>query len=111
MTFNAQELNQRILVQEFTFTQDPITGAAIESWDDKFEVFAKAEGMVGQERFVANQTLFQDPVKFTVRYRDDIKAGDRVVWRGKNYDVQSIVDIKGKRRELLLYTEGGISQN
>ena len=120
MTFNPQELNQRITIQQFvTGAPDPNTGIpGDDEWVDRTELWAKAEGAVGRTRYAAGAAGYVDPVNFTVRYIElegdggdpgtvPLRPGDwRIVWRGLVYDIESIIDIKGKRREMVIGTEG-----
>lgn len=109
MSFNAQELNQRITVQEPVGTQDPMTGEIIVTWETFAELWAKAEPAVGREFEAAAAIQAERPVKFTARWRDDLDESMRVVWRGEPYNIRSLADIKGKRRELVIYTQGGVN--
>lgn len=119
MTFNPQELNQRITVQQLvTGEPDPNTGVPGEDeWVDRATLWAKSEPAVGRTRYAAGAAGFVDPVNFTVRYielegdnGDGVipfrPTGWRIVWRGLVYDIESIIDIKGKRREMVIGTEG-----
>jgi SPP1 family predicted phage head-tail adaptor len=118
MTFNPQELNQRITLQQKFSSVNPQTGIRSDEWQDRQDLWAKAEPAVGRTRFAAAAAGFVDPVDFTVRYIEvegdsgdqgtiPFRPGDwRVVWRGYAYEVQSIIDNKGKRREMVIATEG-----
>ena len=68
MTFNPQELNQRITLQQKFTGQDPNTGIQSTEWLDREDLWAKAEGAVGRTRFEASAAGFVDPVNFTVRF-------------------------------------------
>lgn len=109
MTFNAQELNQRITVQEPVHTQDPQTGEITVTWQTVAALWAKAEPAVGREFEAAQALQAERPVKFTLRWRDGIEPTHRIVWRGDTYNIRGIADIKGKRRELLIHTQGGVN--
>ncbi len=109
MSYNAQELNQRITVQERIDAQDPETGEITTTWQTFAQLWAKAEPAVGREYEAAAALQAQKPVKFTTRWRDDLRESMRIVWRATNYNIRSIADIKGKRREMLIYAEGGVN--
>ena len=118
MTFNPQELNQRITLQQLYSGVDPNTGIQTEEWQDRDDLWAKAEGQVGRTRFAAQAAGYVDPVNFTVRYIEvegdsgnggtvPLRPADwRVVWRGFVYTIESIIDVKGKRREMVISAEG-----
>lgn len=109
MSYNAQELNQRITVQERIEDQDSDTGDITFEWVTFAELWAKAEPAVGREFEAAAALQAQKPVKFTTRWRDDLDESMRIVWRATTYNIRSIADIKGKRREMLIYAEGGVN--
>lgn len=109
MSFNPQELNERVIVQEPVETQDPMTGYITVTWESFAHLYAKAEPAVGREFEAAAAIQAERPVKFTLRWHDEIEPTMRIVWRGDNYNIRSIADIKGKRREMLIYAEGGVN--
>lgn len=109
MSFNAQELNQRITVQEAVEAQDPMTGEITVTWETFATLWAKAEPAVGREFEAAAAIQAERPVKFTCRWQDDIEPTMRIVWRGDIYNIRSIADVKGKRREMLIYAQGGVN--
>jgi len=61
-------------------------------------VYAKKEDKDGDEEKESNrETAFADTV-FTIRFREDIKAGMRLVCEGVNYDILSIREGKERRQ-------------
>lgn len=100
--FNAQELNHRIEIQDYTTTTGPYN-EEIQTWEHFADAFARVEPVVGREYFAAQSVQTEAPVKFTLRYLPGINTTMRIVYAGDNYDIQSAIDIKGKRREMLIY--------
>lgn len=109
MSFNPQELNQRITVQAPVHDQDSETGDIETTWETFAELFAKAEPAVGREFEAAAAMQAEKPVKFTVRWRDGIEPTMRILWRGEIFNIRSVADIKGMRREMLIYADGGVN--
>ena len=103
MSYTAQELNRKITFQEEIITQDPDTGEMVTAWVDVDSVFAKVEPLVGREYMAAAAIQAEDTTKFTCRYRGDLNASMRIVFDGKNYNIQSIQNIKAANRETLIY--------
>lgn len=102
MTFTAQELQHRIQLQRRTLTQDPMTGEMSETWATYAEPFAKVEPLVGREYFAAAAIQAENTVKFTLRWRDDVTPVDRLLYGGIVFDIQSVLNIKSRNREILI---------
>lgn len=103
MSYTAQELNRKITFQEEIIGQDPVTGEMVTTWTDLATVFAKVEPLVGREYMAAAAIQAEDTTKFTCRYRGDLNASMRIVFDGKNYNIQSIQNIRSANRETLIY--------
>lgn len=103
MSYTAQELNRKITFQQSSIVQDPHTGEMIETWVDFVSVFAKIEPLVGREYLAAAAIQAEDTTKFTMRYRGDIDAAMRISFGGKDWNIQSIQNIKSANRETLIY--------
>ena len=100
--FNAQELNKRIELQAYVETVDPLTGYETQAWQTYAEAFAKVEPLVGREYFQAKATQAENTVKFTLRWRPGVEPKHRILFDGKAYDIQSVINIKSRNRELLI---------
>ncbi|MES2959799.1 MAG: phage head closure protein [Pseudomonadota bacterium] len=104
----AGQLDQRITIQQSTPTKND-RGEAIPAWSTLATVWAKAEPLRGREFFAAAQMQESVDVKFTIRYRDDITAQMRVLWRGQPHDIVSPpIDVRGQRESLELMCVQGI---
>lgn len=77
---------------------------------DQFEpvgapIWAAPEPLRGRELFAAAQHQAQIDVRFVIRWRADVLASWRVVWRGIAYDlVAPPIDTLGQRVQLELMT-------
>ena len=103
MSYTAQELNRKITFRKVTVTQDPNTGEMVETWADFVSVFAKIEPLVGREYLAAAAIQAEDTTKFTMRYRGDIDQTMKIRWDGKDWNIQSIQNIRAGNRETLIY--------
>lgn len=104
MSYTAQELNTKIALARATYTQDEL-GSPIATWVPYAEAFARFEPLLGREFFAAQQTVSESQAKVTMRWRDGIKASDRIMARGENWDIVSIQNIGYRNRELLIYVK------
>ena len=103
MSYTAQELNRKITFRRVTITQNPVTGEMVETWADFVSVFAKIEPLVGREYLAAAAIQAEDTTKFTMRYRGDIDQTMKIRWDGKDWNIQSIQNIRAGNRETLIY--------
>ena len=102
MSYTAQELNTRVELQRFTTTTNDF-GEEIKAWTTYGQAFAKVESLVGREYVAAGAEAGEVNLKVTMRWRADTTRLDRVIVRGKAFEIIDAQDIKFQRRELLLY--------
>jgi SPP1 family predicted phage head-tail adaptor len=100
--FNAQELNHKIVIEHQVTTTDGY-GGTVTTWETFAEPFCKVEPTVGKELFAAQTVYSKQPVKFTTRFIDGLDTTMRISYDGRTFDIQSVNDIKGMRRETLIY--------
>lgn len=82
------ELNQKIAIEKPPTTVDSLNQKTGE-WAVVCSVFAKVLPVRGREFFDASQVQSESTYKFTIRYRADVKAGQRIVWNDARYDIIS----------------------
>lgn len=108
---NLGRLDQRITLQRRVPNQRP-SGENKYTWENlptRPEEWAEANPMKGREYFAAMQMQVEDPVAFRIRYRADLDATMRILWRGQAHDIAaSPVDTRGLTEELWLYTVAGV---
>jgi SPP1 family predicted phage head-tail adaptor len=72
-------------------------------------VWAEANPVRGQEFVAAAQVQADKPMAFRIRWRSDVDATMRVLWRGEPYDIMAApMDTRGAREELWLHCVGGV---
>ncbi|KAF1055037.1 MAG: hypothetical protein GAK34_00624 [Delftia tsuruhatensis] len=102
MTYTAQELSTRIQLQRSTYVQNEY-GEPIYTWTTYAEAYVRFEPLLGRKFFAAAQAVSESQAKIIMRWRDGIKASDRIVARGENWNIVSIQNIAYRNRELLIY--------
>lgn len=103
-------LREEIVLQQRTDTVDTF-GQPVPAWADFATEWAAAEPDRGREFFVAQQLEAAEPIRFRLRYRADVTATMRVLWRGKIYDIKAPpVDYFARERELHLYCDTGLTR-
>ena len=97
------DLDQRITLQQRDASRDS-RGQKSETWINiatNPTVFAKARPTTAREFQSANATQALGTIAFTIRYRTDINADMRVLWRGIAYElIAPPVDPDGARHAI-----------
>lgn len=93
-------LRKRITIQNTTATRDSY-GAENITWED-FAVNRPAQvtPLSGREFFDAQQTQSGIEVRFNIRYIKGIKPKMRVLYNGEGYDIQSVINLEERNREI-----------
>ena len=101
---NAGELNQRLMFQ----TPKPKEGAyPVPGHDVYTKAWGKLKTLKGSTRFLAAQSQMEHNREFTIRYQskllDEVRPKElTVLWRNKEHEIESIEDIDGLRKEMLV---------
>lgn len=102
---NAGEFNQRLIFQE------PSQSGPYPKPDDEPVVYTKAwaklRTLKGSTRYAAAQAQMEHNREFTIRYQRKLLDEERpknlkVLWRGKEHEIESIEDVDGLRKEMLV---------
>lgn len=102
-------LRHRIIIQEKNLTED-LEGVTAETWGDVATVWASVEDLQGREFFQA-AVVSETKTRIKIRYRNGITSAMRVLLGERIFDIKSVIDPDGRKRELLLMcrevTDGG----
>lgn len=101
ITMKIGQLRHRIVLQEYTSTQDSF-GAEVQSWVDIATVWASIEPLSGREYFAAQQINAEVSTKITIRYRAGIKPTMRIIFKSRIYEILSVINTREQKRELTL---------
>ena len=97
------EMDRKVTIQTASGVQDAY-GEEINTWLDTLDVWAKMEWETGSEGMDADQVVSHDKVKFTIRYTT-VDAKNRIKYEGKYYDIETIQEVGGRKRFLILITK------
>lgn len=87
----AGRLRHRVSLQRLQETRDPETGAVISDWSEVAKLWAEVAPLSARE-FVASQAVQSEvSARITIRYRADITAKDRIVYRDKIYNIEGVL--------------------
>lgn len=104
----AGRLDRLVTLQSRTVTRNA-QGEDVASYADLATVWAEKFDLRGREFFAAQQSRAEVTTRWRIRYRDDLRAVDRVVYDGTAYDVVSPPAEIGRRLGLELVTTAVLS--
>lgn len=84
-------MRERVTIRSQAQSVDP-AGQITTTWSDVATTWARVEPMKAWEQQLAGRDQGARGYKMTIRYRTDIDTNSRVVWRGRNFDVQGVLD-------------------
>lgn len=64
-------------------------GGYIEQWEKYAEPYAEIKAPSGRTAVIAQQIQGEITAEITIRYRDDIKIGDRFVYKNEVYRIEA----------------------
>jgi SPP1 family predicted phage head-tail adaptor len=105
MAFTAQELNRLIEFEEMQSIIDSHGEYVGEGWVSVGSAMAKVEPLVGREYIAAMAVQAEHQVKFTIRWRDDLKPTMRIVFDDKHWNIKSIQNVQSGNRGMLIFAE------
>ena len=101
---DAGRLNMRISIERLTQEQDPVWGTMLDTWIPTYSVWAAIEPLQGREYIAAMMARAERTVRITTRYLPGIDTTMRVVYLGRVFAIQSIINPGEANRELQLMT-------
>ncbi len=102
--FDPGSLRHRVVVESAAGAPDGAGGEAV-VWDALATVWALVEPVAGGERIVAGHLAGVVTHTVTMRFREDIAGGMRVLYRGRIFRVLVAFDPDETRRYLVAKTE------
>lgn len=103
MQVRAGSLRKRAKIQQIATAQNTF-GEAEEAWTDVANVWVEENPLEGKEYFAAKQINAELTTKIRMRYRPDIliKPEMRILLEGRTLEINSVVDIDGRKKVLEL---------
>lgn len=102
---NPGQLDQRVRLERAEYVQDE-AGEVTPTWVSLGDVWGSVEPQAGRE-FVAGGAMQSElTTKIRIRWKAGIQSADRVTHGGRVYNIQSVIDYRSARRELVLMCRG-----
>lgn len=99
MPYRLGELDQRITIKRKALARDG-AGGATQSWTTLVTLWALVRPMSGGERNAAMRNEARADYLVVIRWRDDLRAGDRIEWRGRYMNIRFLKN-RGPREQFL----------
>lgn len=96
------QLDRRITLRSATLATDAF-GQSVRTYGDLAQVWAKVDYRTTKEDEETSKLTSLNKVKFTIRYRSDVDATVKILWKGKTYEIEG-VSLEGRQRYLILDT-------
>jgi SPP1 family predicted phage head-tail adaptor len=105
---NPRSLTERLRIEK-RVPADNELGEEVGGWAPVATVFARAEPIRSRELVAADQLQSAGDTRFIIRYRTDVVAAMRVIWRDKAYDIiGEPIDIEARRQWLEMTCTTGL---
>lgn len=98
------DMRERVTLQAATDTTDAI-GGLVRSWTDVATVWARVEEMSAREQYHREQIQSSANFAVTIRYRADVTTKNRVIWRGRRFEIVGRPNLDERRRFMRLACE------
>lgn len=107
MSLDAGKLRHRVVLQERLTEQDTDTGDMEETWSTVATIWAAVEPMSARELLAADAVQSKLTTRIVIRTRE-VDYSMRIVYRGKNYNIEGVVPDKESGLEYitLMCSEG-----
>ncbi len=102
----AGRLNKKVIIESLTETVDGV-GQAVKTWSTFNQPWASIDPINGREYFSGNQLKDTMKVKIKIRYLSGVTEKMRVNWNGKLYNIEGIVNVFERDKEMFLLCSEG----
>lgn len=100
------QLRERCTIEQETSTADGMGGQVL-AWQELLICWARVTPKTGGENVDGDQVTAHVHYEIVIRYRDDVTAGMRVLWRGRVFNIRSIINRDEHYRYSILICEEG----
>lgn len=98
---NIGKLNKRVFFQKPITEPDGYGGEKV-NYQDVCEVWAYIEPLKDSERYIHSQLKSEATHRIVIRYRNEIDKTMRIVFRGRIFEIESIIEENFEKRFLIL---------
>lgn len=85
------KLRHRVTLQKVARVRDMATGGWRDAWVDHDKVWAGVEPLSAREFIAAQASQSEVTARIQIRYRSDVDATMRILYRGKVYNIHGVL--------------------
>jgi SPP1 family predicted phage head-tail adaptor len=104
----CSRLRQRVTLQEETQTSDG-AGGYVRGWQDIADLWAEIISLNGKEKLFAGQLQSQVSHKILLRYRNDVRAGQRLLLENRAFNIRYLFNVDEQNETIELLAEEGVA--
>jgi SPP1 family predicted phage head-tail adaptor len=104
----AGDLRRQIKIQQRSTAQDTL-GQPVLTWTDVCTTWADIQPLSGRELELAQAINAEVNHQVTIRYRTGITAAMRVLYQGRIFNIQAVMDVDTRHKELQLMCSEGLN--
>ena len=97
---NIGEYRHRVAFQRNTPTRNSGTGSFTDTWTTFVTRWARVRVVSGDQVEKDQRDTISELYEIFIRYRSDIHANMRAIWKGRTLEIDSAVEVDGHDREL-----------
>jgi len=105
---HAGRLRHLVTIEQATEAQDT-TGQAVKSWGPFAQVWASVEPLKGNEFLEAQQINAETTTRIRIRKLDGITQKMRISYDSRLYNINAILHINERQREMHLMCSEGVN--
>lgn len=95
---SVDDLIEKISVRYYNFTRDQRGNLVKDTEEVRCMVWAKVLPLTGKIDNSSPERVNTVTYRVTIRYRDDIKPDDEIVWRGRRFKLTTVpIDLESRR--------------
>lgn len=103
------DLRHKVSLQRKSLTSDGVGGSVV-AWTEYATPYAKIKPKSGGEKIYLNRLNASGLSTVVMRYRDDVQESDKLVFRGDEYQIRSVINVEERDRYTELTIERGVAQ-
>jgi len=105
----AADLRHRVSLQRKQNNSDGVGGSTI-TWVEYATPWCKITPKTGGEKLYLGRLDAQGLSSVVMRYRADIVASDKLVFKGQDFQIRSIINVEERNKYTELLIERGVTQ-